>query len=478
LATNQPNLILIMCDQLRYDCLGYAGHSQIQTPNLDRLAETGVVFETAYCASPVCSPARASWLTGTYPHAHHQLANYGPQKIDMPEAMAVMRPDAVTLGDLFKDAGYRCGMSGPWHLGNDHQPQHGFTDFWHAYRYQGDHPDRFFDYLDEEGVPNLYAADFPGVQTHGLSYVKLTDPRQQRTTWTISQGIEFLDTGDGGPFFLFLSVKDPHPLIAVSPEQLERYPPDQIKLPSTFKDTCDGKPEYLPKDPGRLPSNIDVDGFRNMVSHYYALVTHIDHEVGRLLSHLESLGLTENTMVAFISDHGEMLGDHGSIEKRLFYEASSRVPCLLNWPAGLPKGFSVTTPLGGVDLMPTILDLAGISLQTPVDGRSVAEAIVHSNQPDSAPVFSEIGNRIGIRSESTREEDLAARVMVREGFWKYILNRTDIDELYNLESDPDEMTNLGQNSEQSDRIAHMQGLIQTMVQKTGPGPYVWCLTQS
>ena len=95
---SQPNVILIMCDQLRYDCLGYAGHPLVQTPNLDRLAEQGVVFETAYCASPVCSPARASWLTGTYPHVHNQLGNYGPHKIGMPGAM--MREDMITLGDL------------------------------------------------------------------------------------------------------------------------------------------------------------------------------------------------------------------------------------------------------------------------------------------------------------------------------------------------------------------------------------------
>ena len=126
-----------MCDQLRHDCLGYAGHPLVQTPNLDRLASQGVVFETAYCASPVCSPARASWLTGTYPHAHHQLTNYGPTKLGRPETMAVMRPDAVTLGDVFQREGYRCGIAGPWHLGNDHLPQHGFTDFWHVYRYLG-----------------------------------------------------------------------------------------------------------------------------------------------------------------------------------------------------------------------------------------------------------------------------------------------------------------------------------------------------
>ena len=307
----QPNVILIMCDQLRFDCLGYAGHPLVKTPHLDRLAENGVVFETAYCASPVCSPARASWLTGTYPHAHNQLANYGPQKIGMPGAM--MNGDAITLGDLFKKDGYRCGMAGPWHLGNDHEPQHGFTDFWRAYRYQGDHPDLFFNYLDREGVTNVYEGAHESIQSCGLSYTPIEDVRQQRTTWTIEQGIEFLDGGDDRPFLLFLSVKDPHPLIAVTQELVDLYPIDEIELPHSWMDLLGGKPEYQVKEDGRLSLDTEVSDFKQMVAHYYALVTHIDAEVGRLVAHLENLGLGENTLLAFISDHGEMLGDLVSI---------------------------------------------------------------------------------------------------------------------------------------------------------------------
>ena len=470
---SQPNVILIMCDQLRFDCLGYAGHPLVKTPHLDRLAEQGVVFETAYCASPVCSPARASWLTGTYPHAHNQLANYGPQKIGMPGVM--MNENAITLGDLFKGAGYQCGMAGPWHLGNDHEPQHGFTDYWHAYRYQGDHPDLFFDYLDREGVTNVYEGEHESIQSCGLSYTPIEDVRQQRTTWTVEQGIEFLDGGDDRPFFLFLSVKDPHPLIAVTQDLVDLYPIDEIELPHSWMDLLEGKPEYQAKEDGRLSLDTEVSDFKRMVAHYYALVTHIDAEVGRLVAHLESLGHGEDTLLAFISDHGEMLGDHHAIEKRLFYEASARVPCLLHWPGALPKGFKVTTPLGGVDLMPTLLGLAGVSFDHAIDGRSVADAIVEGKQPESVPVFSEIGNRVGIRGTSTAPEDLAARVMVRDGSWKYVWNRTEIDELYDMEADLNEMKNLAEDANQQSRVKQMRGLIAEMVQKTGPGVYDWCL---
>jgi arylsulfatase A-like enzyme len=467
-------MLFILCDQLRYDCLGYAGHPLVETLNIDRLAERGVVFETAYCASPVCSPARASWLTGTYPHAHQQLANYGPERLAI-EAMAVMRPDAVTLGDVYKKEGYRCGIAGPWHLGHDHQPQHGFEEFWRVYRYQGDYPDIMFDYFDREGVPNIYQGKHPTIRAHGMGYTPISDPRQQRTTWTIEQGLEFLETGDDRSFFLYLSIKDPYPLIAVSPELVDRYPIDKIDLSHTWLDDLEGRPDYLKNDKGRLPLDMEETGFRTMMAHYYALITHIDDQVGRLLDRLQSLGLAENTIVAFISDHGEMLGEHHAIQKRMFWEASVRVPCVVSWPAGLPSGHRVTTPLGGVDLAPTLLALCDLGFDNPIDGRSVASAIADGEQPDPVPIFSEIGTSDGINFKSTEPEELASRVMVRDGDWKYILNRTDRDELYNLESDPPELANLAENTDQADRIKQMHSMIKNMVTHTGPGYYEWCL---
>ena len=128
MPVNAPNILLIMVDQMRYDCAGFMGHPIVRTPNLDLLAASGVVFENAYCASPVCSPARASWLTELYPHAHGQLRNYTRRLAGL--AGARMRPDCVTLGDICKTAGYRCGHVGCWHLGDDERPQHGFTDYW------------------------------------------------------------------------------------------------------------------------------------------------------------------------------------------------------------------------------------------------------------------------------------------------------------------------------------------------------------
>ena len=473
----RPNIILIMCDQMRWDAAGFAGSSIVQTPYLDRLAQSGVCFENAYCASPVCSPARASWLTGLYPHAHLQLKNYGPGSIG--KWGSYLPPDRVTIGDVLKSAGYRCGMVGPWHLGNDHLPQHGFDDFWCTYRYLGkDYPDPLLDSFDRAGVPNLYLKDAEGMTQYGntLEFGVITDPQQQRTTWTIDRSLEFIQQPHDAPFFLFVSIKDPHPRILVPPDLVELYPEDQMPLPTSFRDPLDDKPLSQARAKFRIPPTVTDDQFRRVIAYYYALITHIDMQVNRLLRTLETQSITQNTIVAFISDHGEMLGDHGFTEKCLMYEASVRVPCLLSWRGTLPAEARVKTPLGGVDLMPTLLALAGEEPPSPIDGRSVAASILAGEEPTPQPVFAEIASNEAIYRGAQDLEQLAAHVMVYDGRWKYICNRFDIDELYDLETDAEEMRNLAAQPEHHERVDSMRRQIAEMVCHTGPGPYDWCLS--
>lgn len=473
MAESRPNILLIMCDQMRWDAAGFAGSSIVQTPHLDRL--TDVCFENAYCASPVCSPARASWLTGCYPHAHLQLRNYGPKRGKT--WGSYLPPDCVTLGDILKRAGYRCGMVGPWHLGDDHAPQRGFEDFWQPYRYLGpEYPDPLFDYFDREGVPNLYGDGVAFTQYgNTLPFTTLTDPRQQRTTWTIDRAIDFLHPSRDEPFFLFVSIKDPHPLIVVPPDLLRRYAVDQIPLPDSLRDPLRGKPRYQTRAKFRIPSTVTDCQFREMMAYYYALITHIDAQVGRLIDVLNQRNLRDNTLVAFLSDHGELLGDHGFTEKSLLYEASVRVPCLLSWPRVLPSGLRVATPLAGVDLMPTLLAMANEVPPENIDGRSVADAILNGQQPEPRPIFAEIASQEALYFHSEERARFAAHVMNRDRRWKYIRNRFDIDELYDLKTDPSEMQNLAQLPTHQPRIAAMRRQIAEMICHTGPGPYEWCL---
>ena len=304
-----------------------------------------------------------------------------------------------------------------------------------------------------------------------LEFGTITDPRQQRTTWTIDRSLEFVQQQDDAPFFLFASIKDPHPLVLVPPDLLAHYREEEMPLPPSLRDPLDGKPEFQRRGKFRIPSTVTETEFRRMMTYYYALITHIDNQVGRLLNALEGT----NTVVAFMSDHGELLGDHGYTEKCLMYEASVRVPCLLSWQNHLPSGFRVTTPLAGVDLMPTLLSFAGQTPETRIDGRSVAAAILNRQQPEHQPVFAEIASLDAIYHNANDPEKLAAHVMVADGDWKYIWNRFDIDELYNLKTDPGEMRNVANRPEHQNRITQMRQQIAEMVCRTGPGPYAWCL---
>ena len=475
-AARRPNILWVMCDQLRWDALGCTGSGYVHTPHLDELARRGVLLRNAYCASPVCSPARASWLSGLYPHATGQWCNYGPGRADQPGCR--MREEIVTIGDVLAAEGYRCANVGVWHLGDDERPQHGFDAGWITYRYHRDPDDPLVRYFAACGLSDPYRAGAPEVQRYEpntLPFGTIGDPRQQRTTWTVDRTIELLDDLAGTPFFVLCGVKDPHPEMLVMPELLARYPEDQVPLPASRHDALAGKPRYQHEAKFRIPpGTLDDRSYRRMFAHYYALISHIDAEMGRLLGHLQRLGIADETVVVFSSDHGEMLGDHGFVEKCLMYEEAVRVPCVLAWPGGLPAGGEVHVPVGGVDLMPTLLELAGAPLPAPLDGRSLAGALRRGVEPAPAPVLAEIASQRAIYGGDRSPDQLAAHVMLRDGDWKYVRNRHDIDELYDLVADPREMRNLAATPAHGERVTAMRHQIAGLLLTTGPGPYAWC----
>ena len=472
-----PDFVWVNCDQLRWDAVGYAGNGVVHTPNLDRLAARGVWFENAYCASPLCSPARASWLTGTYPHGHRLCNNYAPSR-ERIEGCS-LSDGVATIADLLKERGYRCGNVGVWHLSDDAVPAHGFTDHWCCFSYIYENlPGPFFGYLEDLGIANPYALDAPGVFRYGreMPLGVLTDPRQQRTTWTVDQALGVLERDRAEPLFLLVGIKDPHPPIIPPRELLALYPLDQLPFPDNFHDPLDGKPRSQTRRRCRIPpGSITVEEFRTVIRYYYALVTHIDQQIGRLIAALERAGRFDRTIFVVNSDHGEMLGNHGFVEKALMYEESVRVPCLISWPAAIPAGQRVAVPLGGVDLVPTLLDLAGAPLPNALEGRSVAHAIMAGTAPEPAPVFAEVASAAAIYEGNRDPAQYAAHVMVLAHDWKYVWNRFEVDELYDLAADPAEMDNRAASPACAARVAEMRRLIVAMLERNGPGAFDWCL---
>ena len=474
--TAPPDIVWVNCDQLRWDAVGYAGNRVVRTPNLDRLAARGVWFENAYCASPLCSPARASWLTGTYPHSHRLCNNYAPSREGIEGCS--LSDGVATIADLLKERGYRCGNVGVWHLSDDAVPAHGFTDHWCCFSYIYENlPGPFFGYLEDLGIANPYALDAPGMFRYGreMPLGVLTDPRQQRTTWTVDQALGVLECDRAEPLFLLVGIKDPHPPIIPPRELLAHYPLERLPFPGNFHDPLEGKPPSQTRRRCRIPpGSITVEEFRTVIRYYYALITHIDQQIGRLIAALERIGRFDRTIFVVNSDHGEMLGNHGFVEKALMYEESVRVPCLLSWPRAIPAGQRVTVPLGGVDLVPTLLDLAGAPLPDALEGRSVAHAIMAGTAPEPAPVFAEVASAAAIYEGDRDPAQYAAHVMVLADDWKYVWNRFEGDELYDLAADPAEMDNRAASPPCAQRVAEMRRLIVAMLERNGPGPFAWC----
>ena len=367
MPADRPNILLICTDQQRYDALGSYGNEVIQTPTVDRLAAEGVLFERCYVQSPVCAPSRASLLTGQYVHNHGLWAN----GVSLPDGNRLFPRDLT-------DAGYDCGQIGKMHLGADFggRSEPRFDDGYRFYRWSHDPshsaPDNAYHHWLEREHPDLYRQALAAKAGQGDGSVTFNDmPVQAHATrWTAEEAIRFLaeERDPGKPFFLQVNFYDPHHPFVAPPEYLARYDPGTVPRPIGSVAELDDKPaiqreasdkSYAGYDPGF--TTYSADEIRAIIVAYYAMVTFIDDEVARILARLDALGLAEDTVVIFTSDHGEMLGDHALLFKGPFmYEGAVRVPLILRWPGHLPAGERRADLTEWVDLPPTITRLAGL----------------------------------------------------------------------------------------------------------------------
>ena len=349
----KPNILLILPDQMRASAMACDGNPDVQTPHIDRLAAEGIRFRRTYANVPVCCPARAILMTGTYPQVNGMVAN------DLR-----LREEHVTIAEILRDAGYRTGFIGKWHLdGGPRDPgfvppgprRQGF-DFWAAYECHHLHfsPIYFRDTPEEILIPKFepvascdYAVEFLKGQ-----------PKDQ-------------------PFFLTVQMGPPHDPYGAPEEYMKRYDPEKLTMPASWqagseKGGAGGIPPRLHR-PG-MPARPYVPvGGKEEVGAYYAAITALDDQVGRLLATLKETGADENTIILFTSDHGDMLGNHGLRRKRKPHDESARVPGLLRWPARVPKGQVVETLFSHVDMAPTLLALAGLEVPKTMQGADLSQ---------------------------------------------------------------------------------------------------------
>jgi arylsulfatase len=350
----RPNILLIMCDQLRYDAIAAHGNPAIDTPNLDRLATSGVSFRRAYTESPVCVPARGIALTGRLPHRTGVVDN-----------QRQLAPDTPTFATELARGGYVTQAIGKMHFRPVREP-YGFQRLWLSEEIpQLVEDDDYLTAVIAAGHGHLLE---PHGVRHELYYVPQPSqlPENLTTTaWTGQRTIDFLRehaSRNSEPFLCWTSFIKPHPPFDPPAPWYLRY--DPLQMPD---------PVRSPAERERLLHHVrqqhrakwtspdfEINRIRTIRAYYYALVSFVDHWVGRIIDALEDLGLRDNTLLVFTADHGEYLGDHWAFGKRGFHDAAARLPFVASWPDRLPQGRSVNALIGLEDLAPTLLAAAGI----------------------------------------------------------------------------------------------------------------------
>ncbi len=446
---DRPNVVLIMTDQWRGDCLSIAGHPVVHTPYLDQLALEGARFDRAYSATPTCIPARASLLTGLSPRTHGRVGYRDGVPWDYP----------VTIASEFTRHGYQTQAIGKMHVYPE-RSQMGFQNviLHDGYLHFARRRDRDLGLIDDY-IPWLrqqvgYEADYfdHGVNCNSVVTRPWDKPEHLHpTNYIVTQAIDFLRRRDPRkPFFLFLSFHRPHPPYDPPAWALEMYldrPMPEVPVGDWAEILA---PYADPYRPDTFVGEIDPRVLQRARAGYYGHMTHIDHQVNRFMEVLAEYGLADNTYVCFVSDHGEMMGDHHLFRKGFPYEGSARVPLILKGPAdsGIQRGAAYDQVVELRDIMPTLLDCAGLPIPETVEGRSFL------------PIAR--GEAVEWRDYLHGEHTLMNQSIqwLTDGHEKYVwFSGTGHEQLFDLEEDPQELHDLAADPGYAERVAHWRRLL-------------------
>lgn len=403
------NIIFILSDDHRWNFMGCAGHPWLKTPGMDRMARGGVLFQNAFVTTSLCSPSRASILTGRYAHAHGVMDNVTP-----------LAPGLATFPQVLQKNGYRTGFIGKWHMGGaGDDPQPGFGH-WASFRGQGEYFDPLINFNGQRRKTSGYVSDI------------LTD-----------EALRFIGQNASRPFFLYLSHKNVHSPNIPAERHKALYENEPIPYPKSMADTEEnyrGKPDWVRR---QRKATHGVDGmFNNVIAfdpfyrQYCRTVASLDESIWRVLNELEEKRLLNDTLVLYMSDNGFLMGDHGLIDKRCMYEPSIRIPMLAHCPDlfagnGRPAGMALN-----IDIAPTFLDVAGATPPAGLHGRSLLPLLRGEKEWRTEFVYEYFWERnyphtptvLGLRTDRYS-------YMNYHGVW-------DLDELYDVRKDPEQMNNL------------------------------------
>lgn len=449
----RPNILLLIADDHAPYVMGAYGNARAETPNLDRLAREGMRFDRAYCASPVCTASRQSFLTGRY-----------PRSIGVTQLRTALPESEITLAEVLRDAGYRTGAIGKMHFNSD--LRHGFDT-----RVDLPQRRRYLDTRPAEALPPGLAVlppwrpfkDPAAVWLNAEARPYAATDADTAGTWFAAEAGRFIRAFDDNPFFLVVSFYEPHSPFHFPVEYAGKFDPDSFEAPDIA-------------DPDRWQVPAIFEGLtdaekRGIAAAYYTSTAFMDRNVGRVLDALEADGHRDNTLVVYLGDHGYFLGQHGRFEKHAMFEEAVRGPLVVRHPGTVPAGTSTKALVSFVDLAPTILDVAGVETPAAMQGRSFRSVLTGETDQHRDHVVVEY---------SENEE-----AMLRTERWKLIYqtgNRVREDgyattappqrrvRLYDMQEDPEELRDLASTPEHHEIIQRLLRLMADHMARTSRLP--------
>ena len=441
-----PNLLFLMTDQMQGRVLD--PDSPCRTPNFDRLAARGVRFQRAYTPNPVCSPARASLMTGRLPHNHGVL-----QVVHcVDDDQSVLRTQHPHWAQRLEAAGYRTGYFGKWHV----ERSNDLSRF--GWQTQAEVQGKMVP--EEAGYSLEKFTEMPGYRRSRFYGVTDAPMAERGLGRRVAAGLDFLDeaTQQNNPWCCFVSVLEPHDPFICGEEAFAQYDVDALPLPASLHDDLAGRPNLYRKA-ARVFADWTEREHREAAACYYASVTEIDQQFARLIERVEQAGQLDNTIIVLTSDHGELLGAHGLYCKNVHAgEEIYNIPLVMAGP-GIVENATTEARVGLHDLAQTLLDLESCNpIDTP-DSRSFA-SVLHD------PAAHEADFRTGYAEYEGTRYQFTQRVLWQDN-WKFVHNGFDFDELYNLADDPHEMHNLVDEPAHAERLHALTQQMWQIIERTG-----------
>jgi arylsulfatase A-like enzyme len=456
--TKRPNFLLIVCDQERYDMVGVNGSAMCKTPYIDTLAREGMCFTNVYTPIGICTSARASLLTGLYPHAHGMLNNcHGDDAI-----LTELPAELPTFSQLMADAGYRMGYVGKWHVGRELGPEsRGFMDV----------VSEVYNVVTAEGHPRVLdpiSVHFPEEEMIIAGIDPL--PIERTESHLLADAtIHLLESyaGQEQPFFLRLDFPGPHHAYMPPVPFAGMYDPASIPRWQSFDEDLSDKPALQ----RRMLAQHGVAGWswkrwQRVIARYYEFMTFIDQEIGRVIATAKALGLADDTVIVHFADHGDMTGTHGGQFNKgpMMYDDVYHIPFIVRYPRMVSAGSECHAFVRHMDLMATMLEMAGIPIPSDIHARSFVSLLDGSATELLDAIYAEYhGEEWGLFSQR----------MLRTKDYKLVYNPHAIDELYDLTADPAEITNLIDDTRYASIHKELEAMLLRWMQETRDPLYQW-----